>query len=243
MWAGAAPAYPSVVYATWGRGEATTAKLSVGSGELTTNAERIFDEPVEAWWLIPAGSATLKLGKYFVPLAAQEWEYETKWGAMLQGSRSGFDTTLSANYNKHAHRMNGYARVARSVGSDASVGLSVATGRGLAYGTTHDFAWGVDASAAVGGWRVATELLRLGRRASDNAYFAFAKVGYEKLGAWQPWLGIYAWNDESGDMGRFRSTVYGLNYTVSDGLALEGAVAPTSDGRVSWLQLHWTWEK
>jgi hypothetical protein len=51
------------------------------------------------------------------------------------------------------------------------------------------------------------------------------------------------WNDAGGTFGRYRSTVYGMGYQITPTLVLESAIAPTSDRQISWMQLHWTWER
>jgi hypothetical protein len=73
--------------------------------------------------------------------------------------------------------------------------------------------------------------------------FAYGKLSYERLGPWKPFVARYQWDDGAEQMGRFRSTVYGLNFRATPQLSVEGAYAPTSDKNVSWLQLHWTWER
>jgi hypothetical protein len=78
---------------------------------------------------------------------------------------------------------------------------------------------------------------------SSRFYFGYGKLSYDGLGAWKPFVARYLWNDAGETFGRFRSTTYGLGYQVTLSLALEGAYAATSDKNVSWVQLHWTWER
>jgi hypothetical protein len=243
MWAGSGPAYPSVGYLAWDGGNGHAAKASIGMGSMSTSGSATFKQPVEAWWQVPAGKASLTMGKFWVPFAAQEWQYETKPGLMLGWEEGPHGLSFSANYNEQTRAMNGYFRAGRSFGQDASIGFSYGFGRGLSYGSVHDRAWGVDASFAAHGFRFTGEYVGLTRRASETFGSTFGKLEYENLGSWRPFVAFYSWNDRSGTFGRFRSTVYGTAFQLTPMIAIEAAYAPTSNKKINWLQLRWAWER
>lgn len=242
FWAGSAAAFPSVVYARAENGT-LSGKVSLGIGKLTTSSDATFRDPIEAWVQITAGSLTVTAGKFWVPFALQEWEYETKPGVMLRYEHGHMNLTAASTYCSTQETMNAYLRAGYRLASDVEVGVSGATGRGISYGTGHDRAYGVDLSAGWRGWRVTSEWLQIGDRDSNRAYFAFGRLTWERGPVWQPWIGTYAWNDRSGDFGRFRGTAYGVTCHLSPSLAIDAAIAPTSDQQTSWAQLHWTWER
>jgi hypothetical protein len=244
MWAGSGTAYPSVGYFKWDNGTGQAGKVSIGIGKMYTGTSAAVEQPVEAWWQAPASKkASVTVGKFWVPFAAQEWQYETKPGAMLNWQEGRNSVAFSANYNLHTHGMNGYWRAGRDLGHEAAVGLSFGLGRGLSYDSIHDKAWGLDATVAWNGFRLSGEYVGMVRHSSDAFGSTFGKLQYEKLGAWKPFVSVYSWNDRSGQFGRFRSTVYGTAYQITPMLAVETAYAPTSNRRVQWLQLRWAWER
>ncbi len=247
FWAGSAAAYPSVAYVRWENGRGSAAKLSLGAGRLYTGPESTVDQPVEAWWQTPLGKSGVRatIGQYWVPFAAQEWQYETKPGVMLSASRGAWDLALSANYNRKTQNANTYARLGHKFGEAGGVGISYGLGKGLSYNTDYDTAWAVDGTYAWRGWRISAEYDQM-RGGSTPApfYFAYGKLAYENLGAWKPFIGRYVWDDKGTDtFGEFRSIVYGLSFQATPTLSLEGAYAPASNKDVTWLQLHWTWER
>lgn len=253
-WAGSGAAFPSVGYVGWDNEKGQAARVSVGLGELYTGPNRTVTQPVEAWYRwAPGRDIRLTVGKFWVPFAAQEWQYETKPGAMVSWARGPYNLALSLNRNETTRGLNGYLRAGRVWGETGGLGVSLATGRGLSYNSVHDRGWGVDATVALGGgFRVSAEYEALraagggGADPSANAAFRFgyAKLAYENGGRWLPFVAHYDWRDRAGELGALRSTVYGLGYQITPGLTLEGAFAPTSAARtVSWAQLHWTWER
>jgi hypothetical protein len=137
-----------------------------------------------------------------------------------------------------------YIRGSYKVASDAELGLSFALGHGFCSDSVHDCGIAVDTTIGYAGWRFCGECNHFNAGEPGNAFnYRSGKLYYERLGAWAPFVAIYSWNDHGESFGRFRSTVYGLNYRVSPTLALEGGTSATSDGHVCWLQFHWTWER
>ncbi len=115
IWAGNSFTYPSVISLNWKSDSSHTAHVSPGIGDLTTASGTVLKQPVEAYYLSPLhGGATLTIGKYYVPFAAQEWEYETKYGVMFQQNRGEMSYTASINYNFESDSPNVYLRVGRS---------------------------------------------------------------------------------------------------------------------------------
>ena len=245
FWAGSAAAYPSLAYLRWDNGKGYAAKVSAGFGRMYTGPDSALDQPIEAWWQAPAGrgGGRVTVGKFWVPFGIQEWQYETKPGVMLQWGAGGGDIAVSANYNRVTRTANAYLRVGKSFGEQATVGVSLATGKGLSYDTDHDRAWALDGTFSWQGWSLGAEYDVLYAPGAKRFRFAYGKLSYERLGPWKPFVARYQWDDGAEQMGRFRSTVYGLNFRATPQLSVEGAYAPTSDKNVSWLQLHWTWER
>lgn len=243
LWAGSGPEFPSVGYARWDDGRGHAAKTAIGFGSVFHGKDKIFDQPAEAWYQFPAGKTSVTVGQYWVPFAAQEWEYENKPGAMLQWSRGPWGLSLSANQNLHTGRPNGYMRLSHALGENNAIGLSVGGGKGMSFNSAHNRGWGFDATYGYRGVRFSTELLQMQAPGSRNFRFLWTKLGYEKLGPWKPYVSWYNWDDRAGQLGHFQSTVLGMAYKVNSNLAIEGAVANTLRKNVGWMQMHWTWEK
>ena len=240
FWAGSAPVYPGTFYLRWTMRKGAEAKLAIGTGDLYRSKNSALHQPHEAWYQTPRGSAKIMVGKFYVPFAVQEWEYETKWGAMAQKSIGATDLTASLNLDQATHRPNLYARAGRSLNSKINVGVSAALGRGISYGSVHDKALGADLTAGWRGFELLGEYVTFRSRASDRFSFAFAKISYDGLGKLQPFVARYRWNDKSDTFGNFRSSVIGLNYQILPTLSLETAYADTGERNVSWIQIHWT---
>ena len=243
FWAGSAPFLPSVGYVRYDDGKGHAAKAAIGLGDLFRGKDKVWDQPAEAWWQFPAGKLSMTVGQYWVPFAAQEWEYENKPGVMVQWSRGAYGLSVSANENLHTDRPNAYMRVSRSLGKDNVVGLSLGAGKGLSFNSEHNRGWGLDGTYGWRGWRFNTEFVQLQAPGSRNFRFIWTKLGYEKLGPWKPYISWYNWDDRAQQLGHFQSTLVGLSYRVNSRLAIEGAVADTLRKNVGWAQLHWTWEK
>jgi hypothetical protein len=240
IWAGVGPTYPSVTYARWDNGRGTAAKLSLGTGGMYTGSSSALHQPVEAWWQTPAGSLSVTVGKFWVPFALQEWQYETKPGVMLQWAGP-IGVTAAVNQNTMTRAANGYLRLSRALGNDCEVGISGAIGRGLSYDSLHDRAWGVDGTFVWRGWQFTTEFLEL-QHAIGRFGFGFGRLSYEDLGMWRPWVGLYQWNDAVGEFGRMRSTAYALGFQATKFMLIEAGYAATSAKGVTWLQAHFAWE-
>jgi hypothetical protein len=236
--AGSGLAYPSNIYLRWKSRGGADAKVALGLGKMYLGADRDFDQPVEAWYQKPAGQLHWTVGKYYVPFAIQEWQYETKWGVMVQTERGAYNLAASANYNPDTNSPNAYFRVGRDFGENINVGISLAAGKGLSYGSIHDRAAGLDVSAAWRGWRTNIEYLALRRTSAERFRFGYIRLAYEKLGKFKPYIARYSWNDTTDAFGQLDSTSIGLNYQLTPYLALEGGRAFTSDKDVWWLQAH-----
>ncbi len=243
MWAGSGTSIPSVAFAEWSGGRGVSARLALGMGRMFTGSAPMMDQPAEAWIQSTSGRCAFTVGKYWIPFGGQEWQYESKPGIMAAWTTGAYVATLSVNANTHTHQPNTYLRISRDLGRQSAVGLTFGLGRGLTYDTTHDRAWGVDAASTYKGFRFTGEYVGASRRASDGFGFLFGKVQCETLGIWKPYVSTYMWNDRSGALGRYRSTVYGLCCQLTPTLSVETATAATSQRRVNWLQLHVGWQR
>ncbi len=244
MWYGYGTFLPSVVYARWDNGRGSAAKLSLGAGALYNKADDEFYQPAEAWYQLPLGktNASLTLGKFWVPMGLQEWELESKPGAMLQWSGGPYSVAAAATQNRYTRSGNSYLRLGRSFGERLALGLSLAGGRGLTYNSDHNRGIGLDAALSLGDWKLAAEYLEFRRGGTGRFHFDWFKLSYENGGKLTPYVGRVKWLDELDQQGRFRSLTYGLNYQLTRNFALEGAYGDTADNNRWWGQLHWKQE-
>ncbi len=238
--AGTGLAYPSVLQMRLATRNGAEAKLAFGVGDIYTDNTSTLRQPHEAWYSTPTGNLKVTAGKYYVPFALQEWQYETKWGAMVEGTRGATDLAASLNYNNVTNSPNAYLRIGRNFGENANVGLSLGAGKGLSYNTVHNRAIGLDASANWKGWKVLAEYVALQRRSSERFNFGWVKLEYDRFGKVKPYVAHWRWRDKSDNFGRLRSTAVGASYSLRPDLAIEGGYSFTSDGNVKWIQLHWT---
>ncbi len=240
FWLGYGPAYPSVIYGRYLGAQGATAKVAVGVGKLYNGSMPTLRQPIEAWYQRPAGSLGVTVGKFYVPFELQEWQYETKWGVMVQGARRGLDMTGSLNYNQDTNKPNAYFRVGRALTRHATVGISLGAGEGLSYASTHNKALGLDASANYRNFDLLSSYVALRRGAAANNFdFGFAKLSYSGLGRLTPFASYHKWRDRSEQQGDYHGPTLGLTYQLSPGLTLETAYASASNRYVRWAQLHW----
>lgn len=243
FWIGYGTAYPSVVYARYANAGGETAKLALGAGKLYGSATPTVHQPVEAWYQKPVGTFNVTAGKFYVPFELQEWQYETKWGVMLQKSQGAYDFAGSLNYNFNVEEPNAYVRVARRFGTRATVGLSLGAGRGLSYDSIHNKAFGLDATVNYRGFQLISSYMGLrSGSSSDDFNFGFAKLSYTGLGRFTPFVSRHRWVDKSGDLDSFRSTTLGLTYQLTRRVALDAAYSAIPNKRVPWAQIHWIQE-
>jgi hypothetical protein len=240
---GTGPAFPSNVYLHYASRNGSAAHLALGTGRLYRGAGRLVSQPYEVWYKQPLGKTTFTLGKYYVPFSLLEWEYETKYGVMAERAFGPYSVTASLNYNGDTDAPNAYLRGSRTFGENLNVGVSLGGGKGLSYNSVHNRAAGVDLTAKWRGWQLLAEYEVMRRRSDERFRFGFAKVSYENLSRFKPFIGRYSWNDTTGELGRLRNTVVGFGYQLKPGLALETGYARTSDEPHWWAQIHWTWER
>lgn len=244
MWAGYGAFVPSTVYAAYENKRGYGAKLSIGTGGLFNTRGDEFYQPAEAWVKSPLGkSASVTLGKFWVPLALQEWEYESKPGVLFQWNRKAYDLSFAATHNRNTRTGNFYARLSRSWGEKATIGLSLAGGRGLSFDTDHDRGIGLDGQLKWRDWQFSTELLRFKAGSSGRFKFGWVKAAYNGWEKWTPFVARYGWDDELGQQGTFGSTVLGVVRQINDNFAVETSYARISDGDKYWVEVHYAWEK
>ncbi len=245
--AGSSLAYPSHVYVRSNTKSGAQAKLAISLGEIY-NGSTSFDQPIEAWWKQPLKSnnstkSSVTLGKFYVPFALQEWEYETKWGALYEGEWNA--TTLGAAmvYNRNVDHANGYARVGHNFGERLNVGISLATGSGLMYDTVHDKAIGVDLTGSAGDWEVLAEYMGARGTAAQRFRFGWARLNYNKWQRFKPFAARYDYKDTTGAFGTYRSYVAGASYALRPDLQVEGGYAVATGKNIWFAQIHWTPER
>lgn len=238
--AGAGPAYPSVLQLRLAMHNRSEAKIAFGLGNLYRDDASTLHQPHEAWYRTPVRGANLTVGKYYMPFALQEWQYETKWGVMLEGEHGATTLAASANYNQNTDSPNAYLRVGRNFGEKLNVGLSLGAGKGLSYDSIYNKALGLDATANWKGWNLYSEYMAMRHNSKERFNFGWLKLGYDRLGKFKPFIAHWQWHDTTGIFGNFRSTGIGASYNIWPQLALEGGLAHTSTQNVKWIQLHWT---
>ncbi len=230
MWAGSSAAYPSVGYLRWEDGKGSAAKLSVGLGSMYTDPGSTLDQPVEAWWQAPAGKASVTVGKFWVPFALQEWQYETKPGVMLQCPGSVPGGRLRQLQRGHPQRERVPAPRPQLRAGPRTRGFP-GGGKGLSYTQRARPRLGAGRLLRLAGLARERRIRgNLRDSSSRRFYFGYGKLSYENLGAWKPFVARYLWTDDGEAFGRFRSTTYGVGHQVAPGLALEGLLPPPQTG-------------
>lgn len=235
-------ATPSVAWLAWEAARGCGAKLSLGLGRLFNGASRVYDQPAEAWVRVPAGPARLSVGKLWMPFAAQEWLLETRAGALAEWEGGAWSLALAAGQRPHSRGICAYLRAGRRFGEAASVGISAAAGQGLSYGSSHDQGMGLDAEASLGRVRISGEHVALRPGGGSAFSFLSGRIAWDTGSPWTPFAAAYSWNDRAGELGRFRSTIYGITWQITPSIGLEAALAATSAGRAHWVQLSNAWE-
>lgn len=240
IWAGTGGAYPSNLSLNWKGGESHTLRLSIGVGDLYTARFASLRQPVEAFYQAPGrGGSNFTVGKFYVPFASQEWEYEPKWGGMAQGVAGRIGYAASVNYNNLRNNANAYLRLGRQWNTGTTLGLSMGAGRGLFSGTSHDTALGVDLTQELKGVRLNSEY-NLAASPQGTFQFAFGKLTFTRMGRIEPYIAAYYAGDQANELSNFRSVLGGVNYHITRAMALEGGYARANRRNVFWLQSHVT---
>jgi hypothetical protein len=243
MWAGYGSFVPSTVYATYENERGYGVKLAIGTGQLFNSSGDEFYQPAEAWVRAPLGkNAKITAGKFWVPLGMQEWEYESKPGALLEWNKNSLALALAATHNRNTDTGNFYGRFGKNWGENLSVGLSLAGGRGITFDSDHDRGIGLDAHYVRGDWELSTELLRFKRGSTGRFDFVWGKLAYNGLNKWTPYVSRYSWSDQLGQQGSFRSTVMGIERQLTKQLAINTAYGRVGGTNKWWAELHYAWE-
>jgi hypothetical protein len=238
--AGTSLAYPSVLQLRLTTRRGAEAKLALGVGHMYTDDASTLDQPHEAWYRTPVSGVNLTAGKYYVPFALQEWQYETKWGVMGETQCKEYTLAASLNYNQNLNTTNAYARLGRNFGEKVNAGLSLGAGRGLSYDTDFNRALGLDATASWNGWNLYSEYVRMRQSGGGSFRFGWLKLEYDKLGKFKPFLAHWRWNDTTDTFGSERSNGIGASYELTPSLAIQGGLADTREQNKKWIELHWT---
>lgn len=240
VWAGFGSAYPSLLSMNWQRDEVRGMRVSIGVGDMFTGRGTALRQPVEATYQFPAaGDGTMTIGKFYVPFATQEWEYESKYGMMFQKTKGALSYTGSFNYNYNRQSPNVYLRVGRQFGTRTTLGLSAGGGRGVFSDTSHAVAMGLDAAHDFGGVQFTMEY-NLAAGPKGPFQFMYGKMTLTRFGRFVPYVGAYYWHDTAKELGQFQSFLVGTNYRLTQHLNIEGGYARGNTRNVFWLQSHVT---
>ncbi len=238
IWAGYGPAFPSNLSLNWKETETRTLRVSIGVGDMYTGRGTALRQPVEAFYQLPGrGGSSFTLGKFYVPFATQEWEYEPKWGGMVQGASGRMGYTASINYDRINNSPNGYLRLGRQWSSGTTAGLSLAGGRGVFFGASYDRALGFDLTQEFKGVRLNTEY-NLADSRHGAFQFAFGKLTFTRFGKFEPYVGVYYTGDHAAELGNFFGFHGGVNYHITRSLALEGGYGTANNRNVFWFLSH-----
>ena len=237
QWAAVETYEPSVVLLDWVGRAGDEARLSIGIGDVYTGSDRSTRQPVECLWRKSADAGTLTLGKHYVPFGQQEWEYETRWGGMLEVGIGDTAVALSLSHNPDTQAVNTTVRLSRKVGAGVEVGLSAAAGRGWSYSTSHSAGYGLDAMAELGRLTLTGECL-VADGSQGRFTFGFVKAMAEVKSGWRPYVGAYYGHDEADEMGDLRSGVVGIEIDVTPNLMVEPGLGRASGRNVWWVTAH-----
>ncbi len=234
QWAAIQTFEPSVVYVEWAGAGGDDLRLSLGVGDNYTGSDRSTKQPVECLWRRPVGEATLTVGKHWSPFAIQEWEYETRWGAMLETEIAESALAISVTHNDDTHAANVLARVGREVAAGVEVGVSLAAGRGWSYATSHSKGFGLDARAEIGTVTLTAEGV-VAEGLNGRFTFGFVKTMVTAAQGWRPYLGAYYGHDTADEQGELRSAALGVEIDAMPHLMIEPGVGRASGRNVWWL--------
>lgn len=243
MWAGYGPFVPSTVYARYENERGYSAKLAIGTGDQFNTDDDEFYQPAEATISGPLSRNTrFTLGKFWVPFGLQEWEYESKPGAMLEWGRGEYGLALAATRNQSLGTGNYYGRLSKNWGEEATVGVSLAAGRGITFDSDHNRGIGLDARYNWRNFEATSELLRFTRDSSGALDFVWGRLAYKGWDKWTPYVSRYLWKDDLRQQGSFRSTVLGVQRQLTKALSVETAYGRVGGENKVWAELHYNWE-
>ncbi|MCX6360929.1 MAG: hypothetical protein NT029_14045 [Armatimonadetes bacterium] len=236
QWAGAMVAYPSKAGLDWNMADGSSARVSLGLGDIQNGADRCCQQPEEAYWSgrLPH-DGRVWVGKRYVPFAAQAWEYEAKWGVAADTTVGGLSLSSAAAYDDGVRRGNAYARLGKKWENGSAAGLSIGAGRGLLFGSVHDLAIGADATRRLGRCTLVGEALEA---MSSQGSFRFAAVTaeFDTRTRYAPYLSWIYGNDASGDNTNLRSATGGVIIGASKTLTVEPGAGVVNGKGVWWMQ-------
>lgn len=239
FWAGRETAYPSLVYM---RAEVNgwTAYGSLGLGRVEDVASA--RQLVEGYLRAPLSANTgLTAGRFWIPFGLQEWQYESKPGAMLDASMGEAKVSIALVQNEALRRGNAYARAEWSPTDSATLGVSAGWGDGISYGTSHNQIAGADALIALGPIALSGEAVRLS--GAPAFWFGFGQAEYTGLGDVRPFVALYGWNDKSAEIGSGSVTVAGLRFQANEWLLIEGGRSFAAGQANWWAQASIVFER
>lgn len=239
QWAGVGSLNPSVLSLQWSGERRGDAMVSLGIGDMYVGGDRTTQQPVECWYKCAVGNGSLSLGKHYTPFALQEWEYETRWGALYEHEAGRGTVALSTAYNRDTRAMNSMMRLGYAAGAGTTVGVSASAGRGWSYSTSHAWGYAVDATVEKGAVTLSGEFVE-GRGRNGTFQFAFAKVATEVGKGCRPYVAGYYVHDVADEMGDFRSGILGIELDVARHCVLEPGIGRANGRNVWWVQAHVT---
>jgi len=239
QWAGVGYYYPSALLLDWAGKGGDAARMSFGVGDMYVGSDRTTEQPIECFYAAQTGSGRLTLGKHYVPFCLQEWQYETRWGAMYEADVSGNAVSVSLTHNRDTQALNTLARVGRKLADGTEVGISGAAGRGWSYGSSHAWGYGVDVTREIGAVTLTGEYMEA--RGGCGAFqFGFARLQVEAAPSCRPYLALYYAHDVADEMGEVRSGVLGVEVDVCPHFVLEPGIGRASGRNVWYVQGHLT---
>lgn len=239
QWAAVGSNDPSVLGLSWKSGASSEALLTWGVGDMYVGRDRTVRQPVECWYSMSAGGGSLTLGKHYTPFGLQEWEYETRWGALYEREVSGGRLAVSWAHNRDTQAGNAMARFELPMGKETKLGVSAAAGRGWSYGTSHSWGWGVDAETSLEAVALKGEFLEA-RGRNGTFQFAFLRVETPATPRITPYVAAYYGHDRADEEGELRSVTAGAECRVYPWLTVEPGVGRTGGRNVWWLQANVT---
>lgn len=126
-----------------------------------------------------SGDYTVTAGKFWIPFAHQDWEWETKPGVMVEWAKGVTNVTGAVVYNdnKVSDSANSYLRVGSTLAEGIDVGGSVSAGKGWPYNSRHDSGYGLDYTISKMKFKLVGEAFQA--TGGGDFWCSMSKISYE----------------------------------------------------------------